>query len=190
MPPIFPDGKIMKALSHPNTLTLFRMIAAPGIVILLLFPTSKFCTFSAALLFSAAAITDYLDGYYARLRGLVSNFGKIMDPLADKLLVSSAFIMMASHDWIPGWIVCIIIGRDLSITGLRSIVVESGEDVSASALGKYKTGFQIAAIIPLLFHFPYFGINFHAIGIFFLWGALIFTLWSGADYLIKFRKLL
>ncbi|MEZ4524559.1 MAG: CDP-alcohol phosphatidyltransferase family protein [Desulfobacterales bacterium] len=86
--------------------------------------------------------------------------------------------------------ICIIIGRELAVSGLRSIVAESGEDVSASWLGKYKTGFQIAAIIPLLIHFPYFGLNFHAIGMFFLWGALVFTLWSGADYFIRFRKLL
>lgn len=183
------DGKITKLLTHPNTLTLFRMAAAPGIVILLLFP-NKFCTFLAALLFSAAAITDYLDGYFARVRGLITDFGKAMDPLADKLLVSSAFIMMTANGWIPGWIVCVIIGRELAVTGLRSFIAGDGEDVSASMLGKYKTGFQIAAIIPLLFHFPYFGINLHAIGFFFLWGALILTVWSGADYFIRFRKLL
>jgi len=184
------DGKIVKVLTHPNTLTLFRMAAAPGIIVLLLFPKSEFCTFLAALLFSAAAITDYLDGYFARLRGLITDFGKAMDPLADKLLVSSAFIMMASNGWIPGWMVCVIIGRELAVTGLRSIIAGDGKDVSASMLGKYKTGFQIAAIIPLLLHFPYFGINFNAIGLFFLWGALILTIWSGADYFIRFRKLL
>ena len=184
------DGKIVKVLTHPNTLTLFRMVAAPGIIVLLLFPKSEFCTFLAALLFSAAAITDYLDGYFARLRGLITDFGKAMDPLADKLLVSSAFIMMASNGWIPGWMVCLIIGRELAVTALRSIIAGDGEDISASMLGKYKTGFQIAAIIPLLLHFPYFGINFNAIGFFFLWGALILTIWSGADYFIRFRKLL
>ncbi|OQY59849.1 MAG: CDP-diacylglycerol--glycerol-3-phosphate 3-phosphatidyltransferase [Desulfobacteraceae bacterium 4572_88] len=184
------DGKIVNVLTHPNTLTLFRMAAAPGIVVLLLFPKSGFCTFLAALLFSAAAITDYLDGYFARQRGLITDFGKAMDPLADKLLVSSAFVMMASNGWIPGWVVCVIIARELAVTGLRSIIAGDGKDVSASMLGKYKTGFQIAAIIPLLLHFPYFGLNFHVIGLFFLWGALILTIWSGADYFIRFRKLL
>jgi CDP-diacylglycerol--glycerol-3-phosphate 3-phosphatidyltransferase len=86
--------------------------------------------------------------------------------------------------------VCIIIGRELAVTGLRNLIAGEGEDVSASWLGKYKTGFQIAAIIPLLFHYPYFGINFQGIGNFFLIGALIFTVWSGADYFIRFRKLL
>jgi CDP-diacylglycerol--glycerol-3-phosphate 3-phosphatidyltransferase len=113
-----------------------------------------------------------------------------MDPVADKLLVSSAFIMITSHGWIPAWMVCIIIGRELAVTGLRNLIAGEGEDVSASWLGKYKTGFQIAAIIPLLFHYPYFGINFQGIGNFFLIGALIFTVWSGADYFIRFRKLL
>jgi CDP-diacylglycerol--glycerol-3-phosphate 3-phosphatidyltransferase len=113
-----------------------------------------------------------------------------MDPLADKLLISSSLIMLASLGWIPGWVVCVIIARELAITGLRGMISDKGADVSASNLGKYKTGFQIAAIIPLIFHFPYFGVNLHAIGMFFLWGALIFSLWSGIDYLIRFGKLI
>ena len=186
---IFLSENMKSLLSHPNSLTLYRIAAVPGIVILLLFP-SRICSFIAALLFSAAAITDFLDGFYARRRGLISNFGKAMDPVADKLLISSAFIMLTSYGWIPAWIVCIIIGRELAVTGLRNVIAEKGEDVSASSLGKYKTGFQIAAIIPLLIHFSYFGINFHAIGAVFLWAALILTIWSGADYFIRFRKLL
>ncbi len=161
----------------------------PVIVILLLFP-NKLCTFIAALIFSAAAITDYLDGYLARRRGLVTDLGKVMDPVADKLLVSSSFIMLASLHWIPAWVVCIIIGRELAVTGLRNIIAEKGEDISASWLGKYKTGFQIAAIIPLIFHYQYFGINLHAIGYVFLIGALVFTVWSGVDYFVRFRRLL
>lgn len=182
---------IRKAAGNPNTLTMFRMAAAPGIVILLMYP-NRFFTFSAALLFSLAAISDYLDGYLARRWGLTSNFGKVMDPVADKLIVSFSFIMMVSLGWIPAWIVCIIIGRELAITGLRSVVaeVEVGADLSASWLGKYKTGFQIAAIIPLMIHYPYFGLNLHGVGMFFLWGSLIFTVWSGVDYLVKFKHLL
>ena len=165
------------------------MIAVPAIVVLMMFP-NRVCTFVAAILFSAAAITDYLDGYIARTRGLVSNLGKVMDPVADKLLVSSAFIMLASLDWVPAWVVCIIIGREIAVTGLRNIIAEHKEDVSASNLGKYKTGFQIAAAIPLLIHYPFWGLKPKPIGDFFLWGALFFTVWSGADYFIKFRKLL
>jgi CDP-diacylglycerol--glycerol-3-phosphate 3-phosphatidyltransferase len=181
--------KFKQLLKDPNSLTLFRILATPIIVILLFFP-NRVCSFLAALIFSAAAITDYFDGYLARRYGLVSNLGKVMDPVADKLIVSSAFIMMTSLGWIPAWLVCIIIGRELAITGLRNIIAENKLDVSASELGKYKTGFQIAAIIPLLIHYEYFGVNLHVIGMFFLWGALIFTLWSGIDYFIRFRSLL
>lgn len=166
-----------------------RVAAIPAIVVLMYFP-NRFCTFIAAIIFSAAAITDYFDGFFARQRGLVSNFGKVMDPVADKLLVSSAFIMLVFLGWVPAWMVCIIIGRDLAVTGLRNIIAEKKEDLSASNLGKYKTGFQIAAIIPLLMHYPHLGVNLHAIGTFFLWGALVFTLWSGADYFIRHRNLL
>lgn len=179
---------LQNLINGPNKLTLFRIATVPIIVILLLFPT-ELCTFIAALLFSAAAITDYLDGFYARKRGLVSTLGKVMDPIADKLLVSSAFIMLTSLGWIPAWMVCVIIGRELAVTGLRNIIAEKGEDVSASNLGKYKTGFQIAAIIPLMMHYPTWGLNVQVIGTLFLWGALVFTIWSGADYFIKSRTL-
>jgi CDP-diacylglycerol---glycerol-3-phosphate 3-phosphatidyltransferase len=182
-------GGIPQWLRHPNALTLGRVAATPGIVVLLLFP-NRFCSFLAAILFSIAAITDFLDGFFARRHGLESNFGRIMDPLADKLLVSSAFIMMTAHGWVPAWMVCVILGREMAITGLRNFIAEDGADTSASWLGKYKTGFQIAAIIPLLLHFPYFGIDFAAIGTLFLWVALILTVWSGADYFIRFRGLL
>ncbi len=168
---------------------MFRIIAVPIIVILMLFP-NRMCTWVAAILFSAAAITDYLDGYLARRMGLVSTMGKVMDPVADKLLVSSAFIMLTSLGWVPAWIVCIIVGREIAVTGLRNIIAERGEDLSASNLGKYKTGFQIAAAIPLLIHYPFWGLKPHPVGLFFLWGALAFTLWSGADYFFKFRKYL
>lgn len=175
--------------SDPNNLTLYRVAAIPAVVLLLYFP-NRFTAFLAAIVFSIASITDYLDGYFARRYGKESNFGKVMDPVADKLLVSCAFIMMTSLDWIPAWMVCIIIGREIAVTGLRNIVAESRADVSASMLGKYKTGFQIAATIPLLIHYPFIGIDFHVIGMFFLWGALLLTVWSGFDYFIRHRKLL
>ncbi len=176
-------------LRHPNSLTMYRMAAVPGIVILLHFQ-NRLCLFLAALLFSAAAITDYFDGFYARQLGLESDFGKVMDPIADKLLVSSSLIMLASHHWIPAWVVCVIVAREFAVSGLRSIICEKGQDVSASWLGKYKTGFQIAAIIPLLFHYPYFGVDLHLIGSVFLWMSLVMTVWSGADYFLRFRLLL
>ncbi len=170
-------------------MTLSRIFAVPIIIGLLMVETKLNC-FIAALIFSAASITDYFDGYLARTRGMVTSLGKILDPLADKLLVSSTLIMLVSLDYVTAWIACVIIGRELAVTGLRCLLIENGQDVAASWLGKYKTGFQIAAIIPLTIHYVYFSINFNSIGLFFLYGALIFTLWSGLDYFIKAKKFL
>lgn len=181
--------RILASVGHPNRLTMFRIASVPLLILLMVSP-SRWSGFFAALVFCAAAITDYFDGYVARRFKLVSSLGKIMDPLAGKLLVSSAFIMMIPHNRVPAWVICIIIGRELAVTGLRNIISEKGEDVSASNLGKFKTGFQIAAIIPLLIHYEYLGINFHAIGYTLLWVALIITIWSGIDYFVRFRKLL
>ncbi len=180
--------KIRDILTHPNTLTLFRVLSVPGIVILLLLP-NRFNAFLAAILFAVASITDFFDGYLARRWGMVSTIGKLMDPLADKLLVSSACIMLVSLGWAPGWMICIIIGREIAVTGLRNLIVEHRQDVSASQLGKYKTGFQIAAIIPLLIHYPFWGIDVQAMGMLYLWAALLLTIWSGLDYFIRFKKL-
>ena len=102
----------------------------------------------------------------------------------------SALIMLAAHGWVPAWVVCVIIGRELTVTGLRSVIAGKGADVSASHLGKLKTGFQVAAIIPLMIHYPLFGLDCHAIGMVFLWLALGFTAWSAVDYFIKFKKVL
>ena len=185
---MFNGKKIRELAAHPNALTLYRIAAVPVIVILMLFPNRIFAL-TAMFLFAAAAITDFLDGFLARQRGLESSFGKIMDPLADKVLVSSALIMLVAQGWAPAWVVCIIIGRELAVTGLRNVMTENQIDVGASSLGKYKTGFQIAAIIPLLGHYTWFGVDLNAIGSLFLWGALVMTVWSGADYFIRFRKL-
>lgn len=181
--------KIKKKILTPNFMTISRIIAVPVIMVLMMYD-NKISTFTAAILFSLASITDYFDGYLARTRGLVTKLGQILDPLADKLLVSSTLVMLVSLDFIPGWIACVIIGRELAVTGLRCVLIENDQDVAASWLGKYKTGFQIAAIIPLTMHYSYLGINFNAIGVFFLYGALIFTIWSGLDYFIKSRKFL
>ena len=181
--------KITAVVLTPNFMTVSRIIAVPIIVVLLM-SEARITTFIAAVLFSLASITDYFDGYLARTRGLETKLGKIIDPLADKLLVSSSLVMLASLGFMQGWIACVIIGRELAVTGLRCVLIENGQDVAASWLGKYKVGFQIAAIIPLMLHYSYLGISFNGIGEFFLWGAVLFTIWSGFDYFIKARKFL
>ncbi|MCJ8502574.1 CDP-diacylglycerol--glycerol-3-phosphate 3-phosphatidyltransferase [Desulfatitalea alkaliphila] len=183
-----PD-RVQNRLKDPNTLTLFRVLAVPLVIMLLMVP-NRFTCFLAAVIFSIAAITDYFDGFLARRHNMVSNLGKVMDPVADKLLVASTFIMLTALGWVPAWVVCVIVGRELAVSGLRNLMAEHREDVSASKLGKLKTGFQIAAAIPLIVHYPYLGIDIHVIGMFFLWGALIFTLWSGIDYFVRYRRLL
>ncbi len=181
------DKDWLKHAMHPNCLTLYRVAAVPLLITLLLFE-NRLSSILAAILFSAAAITDYLDGFFARKYGLVSNLGKVLDPLADKLLVSSAFIMLVGLSRVPAWVVCVIIGRELAVTGLRNLAASNGADISASMLGKYKTGFQIASLIPLIVHYKTFGIDFHAVGSFILVIAVIVTLWSGLDYYLKFKK--
>lgn len=181
--------KIFRMVMTPNFMTISRVLAAPLIICLLMYE-SRWTMFWAALVFVLASITDYLDGYIARTRGLVTALGKILDPLADKVLVVSSLVMLVELGYVPGWIVCVIIGREMAVTGLRCILAENSQDVSASWLGKYKTGFQIAAIIPLLIHYPYLGIDFGMIGMLLLYAALVLTVWSGADYFIKARKYL
>ncbi len=178
-----------KFFSSPNNLTLFRIASIPALILLLFF-SNKVCAFIAAIVFSAASITDMLDGLLARRYGLESTLGKFLDPLADKLLISSALIMLIPHGRVPAWMAFVIIGREIAVTGLRAILSEKGMVMGADQLGKYKTGFQIAAIIPLLFHYSYFDVDLHAVGLLFLWIAMFLTVWSGVKYFINSQEIL
>jgi CDP-diacylglycerol--glycerol-3-phosphate 3-phosphatidyltransferase len=173
----------------PNSLTLFRVACIPVLVLLLFFP-HKATSFLAALVFALASISDLLDGFVARRQKLVTTFGKFLDPLADKLIVSAALIMLIPLGRAPAWMVVVIVGRELAITGLRSMAVSEGRVISADELGKKKMVFQIVAILGLLLHYEYFGINLHAVGMFFLWLAVILTLWSGINYFRRFWDVL
>ena len=173
----------------PNSLTLFRIACIPVLVLLLFFP-HKATSFLAALVFGLASLSDLLDGFLARRQQLVTTFGKFLDPLADKLVVSAALIMFIPLGRAPAWMVVVIVGRELAITGLRSMALSEGKVISADELGKKKMVFQIVAILGLLLHYEYFGINFHAIGMFFLWLAVVLTLWSGFNYFRRFWDVL
>ena len=173
----------------PNSLTLFRVACIPVLVILLFFP-HKTASFLAALVFALASISDLLDGFLARRQRLVTTFGQFLDPLADKLIVSSALIMLIPLGRVPAWMVVVVVGRELAITGLRSVAVTEGKVISADDLGKKKMVFQIVAILGLLLHYEYYGINFHIVGMFFMWLAVILTLWSGFNYFRRFWDVL
>lgn len=186
-------------LNLPNILTLGRIAAIPAIVILLLFE-SRSTSFWAAAVFGAAAVTDWLDGWLARKWQVVTVLGKFLDPLADKLIVMAALIMLIPHGRVPAWAVFLILAREMVVTGLRSIASAEGIVIDASDLGKYKTIFQMIAIPGLLLHYDYywlFGlrydfyhVNMHNFGIFYFYVAFAMTMWSGADYLTKFFKVI
>ena len=139
----------------PNSLSLFRIGVAPLLILFMLFD-NRFFSLLAALTFLVASLTDWLDGYFARKYSDVSVLGKFLDPVADKLLVATSLIMLVSLARVPAWMVALIIGRKIAITGLRSIAVSEGVVIPASNLGKVKTLFQISAIIGLIIHYPFF----------------------------------
>jgi len=180
----------------PNRLTMARIILIPVFMTFLLlkipaghelFPHQDF---AAAIIFILAAATDGLDGYIARKRDQVTNLGKFMDPLADKLLVSAALISLVQLGEVMAWVAWIILAREFAVTGLRAIAAVDGVVISASPLGKIKTVAQIIAISAILLHdWPLSLIGLH-IGQPFLYIALFFTIISGLDYLMKSRKLL
>jgi CDP-diacylglycerol--glycerol-3-phosphate 3-phosphatidyltransferase len=171
----------------PNLITLFRIAAIPFVVLFLFFP-GPLASFLAALIFSAASLTDLLDGYIARSQNSETPVGKLLDPLADKLLINSAFIMLIPLGRVPAWMVVLIVGREVAVTGLRGIASLEGLAIGASRWGKAKMIFQTIALIGLILHYEYLGINFHSLGVVILWVALVVTIWSGIDYFIKFYR--
>src|SRR5918911_3173725 len=143
----------MLPINLPNVLTLLRILAVPVIVVALLDETPNGDALAAAV-FALAAVTDGLDGYIARWRGSVTTFGKLMDPLADKLLVVAALVSLVSLDRLAAWVAMVIIARELAVTGLRSVAAEQGVVIAASWLGKLKTLLQVAAVFALIIWDP------------------------------------
>ncbi len=171
----------------PNTITLLRICIVPFLFILLLSP-GKFWSLLLAVLFVAASLTDLIDGYIARKYSMVTTLGKFLDPIADKLLVNTAMILMIPIGRIPAWIVAITIIRDLLVDWIRSASSSQGFVIQASSLGKQKTLAQNIAVTALMIHYSIFSIDAHAVGMVILYIALFLTIVSGVDYFIKFYR--
>ena len=180
-----------------NRLTIARIVMIPVFLLMMCFPKDALGMVNvfqsnlsvswilAMIIFTIASITDFLDGYLARKYHLITNFGKFADPLADKLLVMTAFITLVGAGVIPMWIVAVIVCRELAVTGLRLLLVNDGEVLAAAWPGKVKTATQMLAIIFLLIDdFPVKGLPF-SIGTILLYVCLVATVYSGVDYFIK-----
>ncbi|HEY2715614.1 MAG TPA: CDP-diacylglycerol--glycerol-3-phosphate 3-phosphatidyltransferase [Solirubrobacterales bacterium] len=172
----------MFPLNLPNALTLLRILAVPVVVVALLGETPNGDALAAGV-FALAAATDGLDGYIARSRDSVTTFGKLMDPLADKLLIIGALLSLVSLNRLDAWIAMVIIAREVAVTILRTIAAERGIVIAASWLGKAKTVLQIAAVIALIAANPS-----PAWVDVLVYVALVVTVLSGADYFFGLRK--
>jgi CDP-diacylglycerol--glycerol-3-phosphate 3-phosphatidyltransferase len=177
----------------PNYLTVLRVLLIPVFIVVLMRGHNAPL---AALIFAVASLTDALDGYLARKYDLISNFGKLMDPLADKLLVVSAFACFVERGMVPAWILIVILAREFTITGLRSVAASEGVVIAAGASGKLKTVFQMLAVLALLLQelpirgFAFFLARFGnpiAQGILAI--AVLLTIYSGVEYIVKSRRL-
>ena len=170
-------------MNLPNKLTILRVLMIPFFVLFMLWDiTGAADKWIAAAIFIVASLTDMLDGKIARKYNLVTNFGKFMDPLADKLLVSAAMICLVEMGRLPAWMVIVIISREFIISGFRLIASDNGVVIAASYWGKFKTVFQMAMIIVLIFDFGgFFGI----VEMVLIWISLILTVVSLVDYIVK-----
>jgi CDP-diacylglycerol--glycerol-3-phosphate 3-phosphatidyltransferase len=140
------------------------------------------------IVFILASLTDLLDGLLARRYNLVTSMGKFLDPLADKLLVVSVLIMLVELGWLPAWIVILILVREMTVTGLRAVAAEKGLVMAADTYGKLKTLVQVIALCPLILHFSWGGFDPRPLGWILIILALILTLFSGTNYMIKFCR--
>jgi CDP-diacylglycerol--glycerol-3-phosphate 3-phosphatidyltransferase len=179
-------------LTAPNLLTLMRIALVPVLVWLLTYPAPGPSAIAAGVFF-VATLSDFFDGYIARSYGSGTTLGKFLDPLADKLVISSALIMLAAiprFPRVPAWIVVVLVTREIAVTGLRAVAAAEGQVMAAEELGKYKMVLQSMAIQGLLINYVYFHVDFFAAGMFILWIATAVTVWSGVDYYLRARAVL
>ena len=175
-------------MNLPNKITVFRIFMIPFFVAFMLIKEIPYHEIIAGVIFIIAALSDLVDGKIARHYNLVTNFGKFMDPLADKLLVQSALLCFVANGLLPAWIAIVIMSREFIISGFRLVAADKGIVIAAGYLGKLKTVFQMVMSIMLIFHF------YHPIWQFaeqiFIWGSLILTVVSLVDYFIKNKDVL
>ncbi|HHL39117.1 MAG TPA: CDP-diacylglycerol--glycerol-3-phosphate 3-phosphatidyltransferase [Deltaproteobacteria bacterium] len=171
----------------PNSLSVARIAATPLLIVLMIFP-ERGMSLLAAFVFAALCLTDWLDGYLARRMNIITPLGKFLDPLADKLLIVTALVMLIPLGRVPAWMVALIIGREIAVTGLRAVAAKDGIVIQASRFGKSKTVAQIVAVTPLIIHYPYRGVDFHILGMVLFTAAFALTIWSGVDYFLKFFR--
>jgi CDP-diacylglycerol---glycerol-3-phosphate 3-phosphatidyltransferase len=174
-------------MNLPIALTLFRIVVVPLIIVFVI-SSDRVRVLIAAVIFVAASLTDWLDGRLARRRNQVTQFGTLLDPVADKLLVAAALIALVQVDMIGAWVAMVIIGRELAVTGLRGVALSMGVAVPASSLGKLKTVGQYIAVTILILErgVPREFVPFHLISVGVLWVAVGLTVVSGADYFYRF----
>lgn len=170
-------------MNLPNKLTILRVIMIPFFVFSLLVydGTNQYLRYVAAVIFVVASLTDFLDGKIARKYNLVTNFGKFMDPLADKLLVCSALICMVELNQLPAWMVIVIISREFIISGFRLVASDKGVVIAASYWGKWKTTFQMIGVVLLILNIEKLSVVTTIV----IWIALILTVISLIDYIVK-----
>ena len=174
-------------MNLPNKLTILRMIMVPFFVaVLLARPFGDASDWAALVIFIAASITDMLDGQIARRCNLITDFGKFMDPLADKVLTCSGMICLVALGRIPAWVVCIIVGREFTISGFRLVAAEKGVVIAASWWGKFKTVFQMVMVILMIADIPALDLLTQIV----MWAAVILTVISLVDYIWKNRHVL
>ena len=174
-------------MNLPIGLTLTRIVAVP-LLILFLISSSRVHALIAAAIFSAAALTDWLDGLIARRRNQVTTLGTLLDPVADKLLVAAALVSLLTIDKVSAWIVVVIIGREIAVTGLRAVAASVGVIVPASRLAKWKTVSQYVPVTLLILEKGFGSAEFHVIATGALWGALVLTVVSAVDYFLRFFR--
>jgi CDP-diacylglycerol---glycerol-3-phosphate 3-phosphatidyltransferase len=182
-------------LNAPNAITLVRIAMIP-VFLWFTFHESRVDSFIAAIVYAVTGTTDFLDGWIARKKGLVTLIGKFLDPLADKLIVMAALVMLVHLGRVAAWVVIVVMAREFIVTGLRTIAMSEGVVIAAGQEGKSKTAFQVAAITFLLLHYEYpidaifftFDLDANRVGTWLLYISLFFSVWSAWNYFAGFIR--